>query len=813
MIYPRHFEDKIGFDQVREMILESCISPMGQHYVDKIRFSSNHDVISKLLKQVSEFKTILTLGESFPSQDYFDLREEIARLKTPGTYIEQESLFDLKTSLQVIENILVYFNNTDKDDYPELKILVNEVDFPPDILISAERIIDDKGEIKHNASEKLLEIRKQLEAKERQVIRETKKAFTMAKKSGWIPDDAEITIRNGRSVIPLKAADKRSIGGFIHDESASGKTVFVEPAGSFEINNQIRELENEERREIIRILTHFTDRLRPFIYNLVGAYRFLGLIDFIRAKALFAIKIKAEQPTINAHQSIILTEAVHPLLFLTHQAANKPVVPLSLELNPENRILVISGPNAGGKSVCLKTIGLLQYMLQCGLQIPCSPDSSLPVFQNLFIDIGDEQSLENDLSTYSSHLLNMKFFLRHANEMTLFLIDEFGTGTEPQLGGSIAEATLEQLNQKQAFGVVTTHYTNLKLVAQKTTGLLNGAMLFDSKAMQPLYHLQIGNPGSSFAFEIAKKIGFPNYVLNRAKKKSGGKHVTFDRQLQQMEIEKLSIEKKQKEVEATDEYLSEMVEKYTNLMEEIKKTKKQLIREAKEEALQIISESNKAVEKTIREIKEAGAEKVKTREIREELDEKKQSLKAKAKAKDNKKAEEKSKASAYTEVSADREDGSPVKVGDYVRIKNTDIIGELSEIKGNDAWLNVNDINLKTSFNKLVKTDQRPLSMISFRSRNRNRSILNEINEKAAHFNLSIDLRGKRVDEAIPVLQKYIDEAILLSISEVNILHGKGDGILRPVIREYLQTIDDVKQFGDAPLDMGGAGITKVYFR
>ncbi len=821
MIYPRHFEDKIGFDQIREMILEKCISPMGQHYVDKIRFSSNREVITKLLRQVSEFKAILTLGESFPSQDYFDLREEIARLKTPGTYIEQEALFDLKTSLQVIENILVYFNNTADEDYPELKTLVNEVDFPPDILISAERIIDDKGEIKHNASEKLLEIRKQLEAKERQVIRETKKAFTMAKKSGWIPDDAEITIRNGRSVIPLKAADKRAIGGFIHDESASGKTVFVEPTGSFEINNQIRELENEERREIIRILTHFTDRLRPFIYNLVGAYRFLGLIDFIRAKALFAIKIKAEQPTINVHQNIILTEAVHPLLFLTHQAANKPVVPLSLELNPENRILVISGPNAGGKSVCLKTIGLLQYMLQCGLQIPCSPDSSLPVFQNLFIDIGDEQSLENDLSTYSSHLLNMKFFLHHANEQTLFLIDEFGTGTEPQLGGSIAEATLEQLNQKQAFGVVTTHYTNLKLVAQKTTGLVNGAMLFDSKAMQPLYHLQIGNPGSSFAFEIAKKIGFPNYVLNQAKKKSGGKHVTFDRQLQQMEVEKLSIEKKQKEVEATDEHLSEMVEKYTNLMEEIKKTKKQLIQEAKEEALQIISESNKAVEKTIREIKEAGAEKVKTREIREELEEKKKKLKgpsyaipktigtADRKAKDSKKA----KASSYAKASADREDDSPVKVGDYVRIKNTDIIGELTEIKGNDAWLNVNDINLKTSFSKLVKTDQRPLSMISFRSRNRNRSILNEINEKAAHFNLSIDLRGKRVDEAIPVLQKYIDEAILLSISEVNILHGKGDGILRPVIREYLQTIDNVKLFGDAPLDMGGAGITKVYFR
>lgn len=803
MVYPHHFEEKIGFDEIKEMIREKCISQMGKHYVNRIRFSSNINLIIKLLKQVSEFKMILDSGEYFPSQDYFDLREEFTRLKTPGTYIENEALFDLKTSLRTISNILSFFSKTDEDDYPELKLLVDEVESPSSLLPVIENIIDDKGEIKNTASEKLSEIRKQLGAKEKQVFRETKKAFEQAKKSGWIPADAEITIRNGRSVIPLKAAEKRAIGGFIHDESASGQTVFVEPSGSFEINNQIRELENEERREIIRILVQFTDNLRPYIFTLTGAYRFLGLMDFIRAKALFSKKINADQPVVCEAKNLQLSQAVHPLLYLAHISDIKEIIPLDLELNLEDRILVISGPNAGGKSVCLKTIGLLQYMMQCGLQVPCSPDSKIPVFQNLFIDIGDEQSLENDLSTYSSHLLNMKYFLRNANENTLFLIDEFGTGTEPQLGGSIAEATLEILNKKTAFGIVTTHYSNLKLIAQKTPGLINGAMLFDSKAMQPLYQLKIGNPGSSFAFEIAKKIGFPNYVLNKARKKSGSKHLSFDSQLQQMEIEKISFEKKQKEVAATDEYLSEMVDKYRNLMAEIKNEKKKIIQNAKEEALNIISESNKAVEKTIKDIKEAGAEKNKTKKIRRELEKRKESIKAEAEVK----VEVEAKAVMMVD------DNAGIRIGDFVRIKNTDIIGELIEIKSSEAVLNVNDIHLKTTLNKLVKTNQRPLSKVAFRSKNRSRSIINEINEKAANFNLSIDLRGKRVDEVIPILQKYIDEAILLSVSEVSILHGKGDGILRPAIREYLQTIDEIKAFDDAPIDRGGAGITKVFFK
>ena len=598
----------------------------------------------------------------------------------------------------------------------------------------------------------------------------------------------------------------------------------MEPAGSFELSNQIRELENEERREIIKILTDFTDSLRPYIQDLIGGYRFLGMMDFIRAKAAFSLKINAAIPVISPTQSFEFKTALHPLLWLSHSKQDKEVIPLDLKLGEKNRILLISGPNAGGKSVCLKTTGILQYMLQCGLPITASPNSEMRIFQNLFIDIGDEQSLENDLSTYSSHLMNMKYFLRNANNETLFLIDEFGTGTEPQLGGSIAEATLEQLNDKKAFGLITTHYTNLKLAADKIDGLINGAMLFDSKEMQPLYLLQIGKPGSSFAFEIAKKIGFPNYVLNKAKKKSGGKHVRFDQQLQQLETDKIHLQKQRQKVESVDDELSRTVEKYTNLLSELEKSKKQIIAEAKKDALEIIENSNKAVEKTIREIKEAQADKGKTKEIREELEMKKEVLKEsgaksqesgarsqemeaeKPKLKDRSRESKTDKHRDKTQIPITI--GTKPTVGDFVKVKDTDIVGELISISGNDAIVNVNSIKLKTSFNKLEVTNKPKLTKTYNRSAFS--GIANEINKKAANFKLELDLRGKRVDEALSDLQKYIDEAMLISIKEVSILHGKGNGILRPIIREYLQSVDEVKHYGDASLETGGAGITRV---
>ncbi len=780
---------------------------MGQHFVEQIRFSSNKSVINKLLDQSGEFVELLTIGKLFPAKDFIDLRSAVAQLKTPGSYIEQEVLFNLKASLFTIQEIIAYFKETDEDSYPQLKILVDQVYFPEKLLSEAERIIDEKGEIKDKASPTLHTIRQSIIAKERQVFRETKKAFEKAKKSGWVPENSEITIRNGRSVIPLRVADKRSIGGIIHDESSTGQTVFVEAPLSFEINNEIRELESDERREIIRILISFTDELRPLISELIGAYRFLGIIDFIRAKALFSIKTGAQHPIIANDKPVNIREAVHPLLYLSHKEQNKTVVPLDLELSTKNRILIISGPNAGGKSVCLKSIGLLQYMLQCGLLVSTSPDSIFRLYDNIFIDIGDEQSIENDLSTYSSHLLNMKYFLRNANNNTLILIDEFGTGTEPQLGGSIAEATLEQLNSKQAMGVITTHYTNIKLAAERLPGLINGAMLFDSKEMQPLYKLQIGKPGSSFAFEIAKKIGFPVNVLNRAKKKSGGKHVRFDQQLQQLEIDKIKLLKQQQKADSDDVNLSQMIEKYTDLINNLEKSKKQIIKEASEQALSIIESSNQAVEKTIRDIKEAGADKIKTREIREELDQKKGEL-TKNPNKDSVKKKRKNvkKSTSQLEIIID----GPVKIGDFVKIKDTDVVGELISIEGGDAHINVNDIKLKTSVSKLIKSGAPKQKAIKRKAYN---DIVSDINEKTIHFKLSIDLRGKRADEAMSMLQKYIDEAILLNMKEVSILHGKGLGILRDIIREYLRSIDEIQKFGDAPIEYGGSGITRVYFK
>jgi len=796
MIYPQNFEQKIGFLQIRELLKGYCISNMGVQFVDKIRFTSKADVINRLLDQVNEFVEILTIGETFPGQDYFDLRDELSRIKTPGSYIEQEALFDLKTSLSTIQEILFYFKKSETDKFEELKKLVDQVSFPDDILKSTEIIIDDKGQIRDNASVKLAEIRRTILQKQKKVNRETKKAFENAQRSGYIPENAEITIRNGRQVIPLKAAEKRSVGGFIHDESATGQTVFIEPAGSFEANNEIRELEYDERREIIKILTQFTNNLRPFIDELIGSYRFLGMIDFIRAKALLSVRINAHRPVVSTDQSMNLIDAIHPLLYLSHKAQNKEVIPLDISLDAINRLLIISGPNAGGKSVCLKTVGLLQYMLQCGLMVPASPNSEFILFSRLFIDIGDEQSLENDLSTYSSHLLNMKYFIKNATDETLLLIDEFGTGTEPQLGASIAEATLEQLNKKQAFGIITTHYSNLKLAADKLDGLQNGAMLFDTEQMQPLFILKVGMPGSSFAFEIAKKIGFPSFVLQKAKKKSGGKHVRFDQQLQQLETDKLELDKKHKQIESADKTLSDIIEKYTNLLSELSKTKKQILLDARQKASEIITDSNKAIEKTIREIKEAQANKEKTKAARKELEKKKGELVSK-------------ETKAEVEAKEKEETAGEIKKGDFVSVKETDIIGEVIVIDGDEALINVNDVKLRISFDKLEKSSKPTKKII----RSGLGGIMSDINKKATQFELSIDLRGKRSEEAIYLLQRYIDEAILLSMKEVNILHGKGYGILRENIREHLQGIDEIKHFEDAPLSMGGTGITRVYLK
>ncbi len=816
MIYSSNFEKKIDFDQIRKLINENCISDMGRFYVSRMRFSSQSRIITRMLDQTMEFIQILQSGKSLPAVQCIDLRDELSELAPTGSYIQQESLYNLTEALRILNDIFSFFKGTEEDVLPELKSLMSEIIFPKEIYDAASRIIDNKGNIKDHASEKLGEIRYKLHAKQNTLMRETRKAFLFAKESGWVPEHAEITVRNGRAVIPVKAADKRAFKGFIQDESTTGQTVFMEPLAAFEVSNEITALESEERREIIRILTHFTDRLRPHFESINAIYRFLGLVDFIRAKALFSLKINATKPVISGEQNLSLKKAVHPLLYLSHKNSGKEVVPLDLELHPKQRILMISGPNAGGKSVCLKTTGLLQYMLQCGVPVPASSDSKFFIYDNIFIDIGDEQSLENDLSTYSSHLLNMKFFLRHANEKSLVLIDEFGSGTEPQLGGAIAEAALEQFEKKGTFGVITTHYSNLKLAAERMENLVNGAMLFDIKELRPLYILKIGQPGSSFAFEIAHKTGFPNYVLNRAKKKSGIKHLRFDQQLQKLETEKLNIAQKQEELDSGKKQLAELKEKYANLSSEIEKNKKQILEEARENALQIIRNANKEVEKTIREIKESQAAKEKTRVSREKLEQTRLELEAEKKKdkKPERKSEKEHKKTSVKQKNPE-ENSNVVELqtpnpGDFVRVKDSEIIGTLIEFAGEDSFVSVNDIRLKIATKDLLKTDKK--SKV-FQRRSYIPNISKEINEKAAEFHLSLDLRGKRADETLEILSRYIDDALLLNTKEVSILHGKGNGILRDVVRDYLRTIERVKEFGDAPITLGGAGITRVIFK
>ncbi len=811
MIYPDNFEQKIGFDTIRTLLAEACVSDMGRECVTKIRFSSSPSVIDRMLLQTTEFIQILEVGKYFPTDDYIDLRAKLARLKTPGTYLEREALFDLKSSLRTLQNILTFFKNSEKEDYPQLKILIADLDIPAGLLVNADHILDDKGEIRDSASSKLKVIRRQMKDKQRQVMQEVRKAFSQAKKSGWLPENAEITIRNGRAVIPVKAADKRAFKGIIHDESATGQTIFIEPVSSFEVSNEILELENKERHEIIAILTRFADTLRPYLEPLTAAYLTLGLLDFIRAKAIFSLKIGSARPVITKKPHLLVKKGIHPLLYLSHKASGKTVVPMEMELDSENRLLLISGPNAGGKSVCLVTVGLLQYMLQCGLPVSASPDSEFRIFDRIFIDMGDEQSLENDLSTYSSHLLNMKFFLQHANSKSLILIDELGTGTEPQLGSAIAEATLEQLAHKQTFGVLTTHYTSLKLTVERLDGTINGAMLFDVEALKPLYQLKIGKPGSSFAFEIARKIGFPQDVLNRARKKSGGKHLRFDSQLQQLEADKISMAQKEKEILVSDEKLSQLIEKYKQLTEHLEAEKKQIIRQAKEEALEIIRLSNREIENTIRQIREAQAGKEKTRQLRKQLVETKEKL---GKSLRNQPLVKKKIGPEHSEKEKIKPEpveilsSEPLKPGDFVEVRENGFVGELLTVKGKECLVNVNNKRLKVSTNKLLKTNKKPKKT----GKQSYSGIMQEINRKAEQFELTLDLRGKRADEAMELLTRYIDDALLLSIKEVSILHGKGYGILREIIRGYLQSVNEIKRFGDAPIQFGGAGITKVWF-
>lgn len=810
MIYPDNFEEKTGFDQIRKMINDACISSLGRRFGEKMRFSDNYSMIQRLLDQTEEFRQIILTGKNYPASNYYDPFRVLERIKLAGTFAEPDELGEIRASLLTIEELIKFLQKKkteDQSEFPALVRLTDNIFIDPLIIKETDQIIDEKNLVRNNASSKLAEIRRKKTEKENQATRRINQLFSYAKKEGWVTDDSELALRNGRLVIPVSSAYKRKMKGFVHDQSATGQTAFLEPEEVFEINNEIRQLELDERQEIIRILIEFADFLRPYLPALKEAYLFLGKIDFIRAKSLVAIDMDAQKPNLENKPVIKWVKAKHPLLWLSYKKQKKHVEPLDIELNEENRIIVISGPNAGGKSVCLKTTGLLQYMLQCGLLVPMIDYSDAGIFRNIFIDIGDEQSLENDLSTYSSHLANMKVFLEKNDSKSLFLIDEFGAGTEPRIGGAIAEAILKQLVTKKTLGVITTHYANLKVMAGKTPGLINGSMLFDTQEMRPLYRLKIGTPGSSFAFEIASTMGLPKRILQDAGKIAGEEHVDFDRQLQDLELKKIQIEEKEKQLKTGDNFLSEMIEKYEKLNNDLEQRKNEILNEARRDAKKILSDSNRMLEKTIREIRESQADKEKTRKLRDELDEFiQQQVTDESEPKTEFKRKKKKEKTDVTENKIQIEEG-PVKEGDYVRIKGQTSIGEVLKKDQKNATVAFGSMILKTPLQKLERLNKNQIRKLENKTRVKYDF---DINEKASEFNPNLDVRGNKAEEALMKARRFVDDAILLGVANLKIVHGIGDGILREVLRDYLKTLPEVKKLRDNHPDRGGAGSTLI---
>ncbi|SFF36218.1 endonuclease MutS2 [Thermoflexibacter ruber] len=800
MLYPKNFEEKIGFDKIRELLKEECSGTLGQSFVDKIRFSDNYEVILKLLRQTDEFIKIIQAGEPFPNSYFLDVNASLDKARIENTFLLEDEFQDLKMSLGTFFKCIEFLEKKDEKFFPTLKELCNNLHIDKTLLKEIERIIDDRGKVRNNASPELQRIRSSMLEAQNSVRKKLDAILKSLKGQNLVNEDTSLTIREGRMVIPLAVEYKRRIKGFVHDTSSSGQTVYIEPEEVLEINNEIRELEYEERREIVRILTALTDKVRPHVPDLKKAYSFLGIIDFIRAKAQFSLKIGANFPDLDRKPALNWYNAKHPLLFLNFQKQGKNVVPLNISLDEKNRILLISGPNAGGKSVCLKTVGLLQYMLQCGLLISAMEGAKCGIFENLFIDIGDEQSIENDLSTYSSHLKNMKHFTLFANERTLCLIDEFGTGTEPQLGGAIAEAILEDLNQKKAYGVITTHYANLKVFAENTEGVINGAMRYDVKQLEPLFELEIGTPGSSFALEIAQKIGLPRSITQSARQKVGKDKIDMEKLLTELELDKKFYREKNKELQETQKQLDKTLKEYEKLKNFLETNRKQLMNEAKAQAKSLLKEANQKIEGVIKEIKDSQAEKEKTKTLRKELDEYKENLKPEIVVIDN---EEENPTEEVEEI------GGNIEVGDFVKLKDQNAVGEVLAIRNKDVTVSIGDLKSTIKLNRLVKIKRKTYEQATKKPVAPAYTSMDMI-EKMQNFSSRLDVRGDRAEEALAKVATLIDEAIYLNQHELYIVHGKGDGILRNLIREHLRNYKEVASMQDEHADRGGVGVTIV---
>jgi len=826
MIYPHNFEQKIGFDTIRELLKGKCFSTLGKERVDNMCFSDKFDEIEEQLCQTTEFVRIIQEEDGFPDQYFFDVRPSLKKIRIEGTYLDEQEVFDLRRSLETINDIVKFLNRDDDEEkgfpYPHLRTLAGDIIVFPQLIGKIDQILNKYGKIKDNASQELARIRRELSNTMGSISRSLNAILRTAQSEGYVDKDVAPTMRDGRLVIPVAPAMKRKIKGIVHDESASGKTVFIEPAVVVEANNRIRELEGEERREIIRILVEFSKLLRPSVPDILQSYEFLAEIDFIRAKAHFSIQINAIQPALEDKQLIDWTDAVHPLLQLSLAKHGKKVVPLELELNKKQRILIISGPNAGGKSVCLKTVGLLQYMLQSGMLIPLHERSHAGIFSNLFIDIGDEQSIEDDLSTYSSHLLNMKNMMKGCNERSLILIDEFGGGTEPQIGGAIAEAVLRRFNEKETFGVITTHYQNLKHFAEDNEGVVNGAMLYDRHMMQALFQLQIGNPGSSFAVEIARKIGLPEEVIADASQIVGSEYINADKYLQDIVRDKRYWENKRQNIRQREKQMEETIARYQKEIEELNSSRKEIIKKAKEDAERLLLESNAKIENTIRTIKEAQAEKEQTKLARKELSDFKESLeKTGSKEHDEKiarkmekllekQSRKKDKKSSPEKIAHKEIKVEPLTPGCFVKMKGQTSVGELLEISGKNAIVAFGMIKTTVKLDKLERTNSQPVAKKEQKSSFVSSQTQDEMYEKKLHFKQDLDVRGMRGDEALQAVTYFVDDAILVGMSRVRILHGTGTGILRQLIRQYLQTVHGVAHFQDEHVQFGGAGITVV---
>ncbi|MFO8002458.1 MAG: Smr/MutS family protein [Marinilabilia sp.] len=831
MIYPDSFEAKLYFHKIREYISEGCLSTMGKERAKKMTFANHYENVTTWLRQTDEMMHIGDDGQEMPAGHFFDLREPLKKLRVEGLYLETGELFDLRRSLGSAREILRFIQSKDKEDYPFLHNLAEPVMVYPAVLEKIDVVINKHGEIRDNASPKLLSIRREMRNKKSSISGKLSAILKKAQIEGIVEPEASVAIRDGRAVIPVLSANKRKIPGIVQDESATGKTSYIEPSEIVEINNDIRELEYAERREVSRILAETSDFLRPYLDEMLYAIRFIGIIDFIRSKALFAKKINGIVPRMTNETSFFWKNAVHPLLYLQNKSAGKPVIPLDMELNEKQRILLISGPNAGGKSVCLQTVGLLQYMLQCGLPVPVGEASQMGFFNSIFMDMGDEQSIENDLSTYSSHLMNMKHFLRHCNEHSLLLIDEFGTGTEPMLGGAIAEAVLDQLNRQKAYGVITTHYTNLKHFASEHEGIVNGAMLFDTHRLQPLFRLETGQPGSSFAFEIARKTGLPEDILQRAKERLGEDHINFDKHLREIIRDKKYWEEKRQSVRERDKKLENIVDRYEKDLEKLKNERSQILDSAKQEAQNIVASANREIEKTIREIREAQAEKEKTRALRKTLDEFKEKteqsshdettqkdlekkirkLKENQEKKKKRKKEEKATGSTPSEKNPKPDENRPLQTGDNVHLEGQSVPGEIIEINGKDAIVAFGQLITSVKTSRLTRISKNEYKKSMRQSGvSSSTSYSDQMRDKKLSFSPNIDVRGMRAEDAVQKVLEHLDEALLCGAETVKILHGKGSGILRQLIRQHLETLPFVSRYYDEHVQYGGTGVTIV---